>query len=269
MLTQEQISHFETFGLIVLRGLVSSEEMGAISEEFNEVLDEDRQGELFKGDHRQQVIGCVEMRPAMMSIVDDDRIYEPLEQLLGPDFIFWGSDGDLFVGDKVYHPDGSPRNEAEFEYIRIKVGFYLDPLRKDTGCLRVVPGSHKKPLHDALMPQLHRPKGSAPPFGVEGRDLPAFPLETEPEDVIFFDQNTWHGSFGGGTGRRMLALSYFADPTTEDHIGYLRWNYENAFDHIRGSSFTQKDYVHEAAFLDSDRPRIKSMMAKQKDLGFK
>ena len=268
-LTPEEVAHLETFGFIVLRGLFSPEEMEAIGREFNELTEEDRQGQPFKGEKRQQVYGFCERRPLLMQIVDDERIYEPLERLLGPDFMFWSSVGNLFVGNKSWHPDGSPRSEAEFDYNRVKIGFYLDPLRKDTGCLCVIPGSHKKPFHDEIMPHLNRPDRSVKPFGVGDADLPAFALETDPGDVILFNQNLWHASFGGGIGRRMLSLSYFANPTTEDHIGYLRWNYTNAFKHMKGWSHTQRDHVHEEAFLNSDRPRIKRMVAELVELRLK
>jgi hypothetical protein len=119
------------------------------------------------------------------------------------------------------------------------------------------------------MPQLNRSDRSVKPFGVGDADLPAFPLETDPGDVILFNQNLWHASFGGGIGRRMLSLSYFANPTTEDHIGYLRWNYTNAFKHMKGWSHTQRDHVHEEAFLNSDRPRIKRMVAELVELRLK
>ena len=85
-LTPEEVAHFETFGFIVLRGLFSPEEIEAIGREFNELTEEDRQGQPFKGEKRQQVYGFCERRPLLLQIVDDERIYQPLEQLLGPRF---------------------------------------------------------------------------------------------------------------------------------------------------------------------------------------
>ena len=137
-----------------------------------------------------------------MRLIDDDRIYLPIVQLLGPDPVLLGSDGTLFCGSKSWHPDGSPRNEAECSYRRIKVAFYLDPLRRNSGSIRFLPGSHMQPFHDAIMPQMTQPDGNKSPFGASLEELPAFALETDPGDVIFFDQNTWHASVGGEIGRR-------------------------------------------------------------------
>jgi ectoine hydroxylase-related dioxygenase (phytanoyl-CoA dioxygenase family) len=266
-LTPEQATYFETFGYVVLRGLFSPEEMAGIREDYDDVMDEDREGKPFSGPKRQQVMAICEMRPRLFQLIDDSRIYHPIQQLLGESFVYLGSDATLFVGSKSWHPDGSPRDQAEFDYIRIKVAFYLDPLRSETGCLRVIPGSHKKPFHDTIMPQMT--DGKSNPFGVTMEALPAAPLETDPGDVIFFDQNTWHASVGGGAGRRQMTLNFANQPTSNAHIDYLKWTYQGAFEHMRGWSHTQRDQLHTDALLNSDRPRIQRMIAKKLELGLR
>ena len=59
MLTKEQIAHFETFGFLAMRQLFSSEEMATISTEFEEILNEDRQGRPFAGENRQEGSVCL------------------------------------------------------------------------------------------------------------------------------------------------------------------------------------------------------------------
>ena len=134
MLTTEQIAHFETFGFVIRQQCFSATEMAEISRAFDDVLAEDRKGRPFDGKARQGVLGFIEKRPLLSGLVEDDRIFEPLEQLLGPGFVWIGSDGNLYVGDTGWHPDGSV-----LDYGRIKVALYLDPVMKDTGCLRVIP----------------------------------------------------------------------------------------------------------------------------------
>ena len=196
MLTKEQIAHFETFGFVIRRHCFSESEMEEICRAFDDVLTEDRQGQPFDGAARQAVLGIIEKRPLLSGLVEDDRIYQPLEQLLGPGFVWIGSDGNLYVGDTGWHPDGS-----DLDYGRIKVALYLDTVTKDTGCLRVVPGSHRMPLHGALDPlKGQRRDPDHRPFGTDGSGLPCFPLESEPGDVVFFNQNLWHAAYGGRTG---------------------------------------------------------------------
>ena len=97
MLTSEQIAHFETFGFVIRRHCFSASEMEEISRTFDDVLSEDRQGQAFDGAARQAVLGFIEKRPLLSGLVENDRIYQPLEQLLGPGFVWIGSDGNLYV----------------------------------------------------------------------------------------------------------------------------------------------------------------------------
>ena len=147
MLTDQQVLHFKTFGFVAMPGLFSPDEMSEIEREFEEVVAEERQGQPFRGEKRQAVMAFAELRPKLMSLIDDDRIYGPMEQLLGPDFIWWGSDGNLYVGDTAWHPDA---HEPELGHGRIKIAFYLDPVDRDSGCIRFIPGSHRLPFHDQL-----------------------------------------------------------------------------------------------------------------------
>ena len=265
MLTTEQIAHFETFGFVIRQQCFSATEMAAISRAFDDVLAADRQGQPFDGAARQAVLGFIEKRPLLSALVEDDRVYEPLEQLLGPGFVWIGSDGNLYVGDTGWHPDGSV-----LDYGRIKVALYLDRVTKDTGCLRVIPGSHRLPLHDALDPlrqQRHDPDQMA--FDADGRDIPSFPLESQPGDVVFFNQNLWHSAFGGITGRRMFTMNFGAQPSREKDIEFLKRVYQGNLGHVEKMQHTQTARVYEDAFLYSDSPRIKGMVGKLVELGFK
>ena len=265
MLTKEQLAHFETFGFVIRRQCFSATEMEEISASFDDVLAVDRQGRPFDGTARQAVLGFIEKRPLLSGLVEDDRIYQPLEQLLAPGFIWIGSDGNLYVGDTGWHPDGSV-----LDYRRIKVAFYLDPVTKETGCLRVVPGSHRLPLHAALDPlkqQRRNPDQMA--LGTDGPGVPGFPLESQPGDVVFFNQNLWHAAFGGKTGRRMFTMNFGAQPSKDENIEFLKRVYQGNLKHVQNMQNTQTGRVYEDAFLYSDSPRIQGMVGKLVELGFK
>ena len=280
MLTVEQIACFKAFGFLVFRGMFSQDETQVISREADDILTEGRDGQPFAGE-RQIVMAFVERRPFLASLVDDDRIYIPIEDLLGPDFYWIGGDGNLYVGDSEWHSDSKPE-PIEYGYTRIKVALYLDPVTKGTGCLRVIPGSHRPPRHEDLEPlrAFRRPQTNyggktlskveqeskglddeSPeiPFGVDGSKLPGFPLESQPGDVVFFNQRLWHSSFGGKTGRRMFTLNYGEKLINEDHISLVKMVY--------GAS--PGDELYTNAFLNSKRPRIQHMMTVPHELGFK
>ena len=265
MVSEQEKNHFETFGYLLKKACYSREEIGQITQVFDHVLDEDRQGEAFAGEKRQAVLGCIEKHQVLCNLVTDDRIFDIIHALLGDDFVWIGSDGNLYVGDTGWHPDGS-----QLGYARIKVAFYLDPVARETGCLRVIPGSHIPPLHDDLKPLgSQRADPSVSPFGVAPNEVPSVPLESNPGDMVFFNQNLWHASFGGRTGRRMFTLNFGEKPETDDHIAYLKHTYESNLGFVKSMQHTQTGRVYEEAFLESDSPRIKGMVAKLLELGFK
>ena len=83
MLTQAQIAHFETFGFVVLRGLLSPSEMGPITEDFETIMFEDRGGHPYGGE-RQSLEPFAERLPSLTALAAADGIYGPIQQLLGP-----------------------------------------------------------------------------------------------------------------------------------------------------------------------------------------
>jgi hypothetical protein len=279
-------AHFDTFGFVVLRRGFSPEEVARIERDFAEVLAAERGGAPFDGVKRQGVARFIEKRPSLLRLVEDDRIYETVEALLGPGFIFIASEGNLMVGDTTWHPDGyrpdSYPDRWPLALRRVAATFYLDPVGRDTGCLRVIPGSHRPPLYDDLKRLLaytghpiyaslkpladQRADPNEPAFGVPQPQLPCFPIETEPGDVIFWSANLWHASFGGQAGRRMFRITFAEDPVTPEQIGLLRMCYETVMKTRQGAApGSQAD--HEPLFLESDRPRIRHLANRLVELG--
>jgi ectoine hydroxylase-related dioxygenase (phytanoyl-CoA dioxygenase family) len=133
--------------------------------------------------------------------LDDPRILGIARSLLDDDFNYMGSDGNYYVGDTGWHSDG-----RHLQGRHLKLAFYLDPLTRDSGCLRVIPGSHLP--GDRYSDQLQEEIGrSGESWGVRGSDLPAIALETEPGDVLCFNHNLKHAAFHGGTRRRMFTMN--------------------------------------------------------------
>ena len=258
MLTAQQLAHFDTFGFVVVRQLFTPQEVASIGEDFDDLLAEERGRLPFDGKERQAIQPFVERREALTALLDDDRLYRLHEDLLGPGFRWIGSDGNLYVGDTAWHSDREG-DDVEYRYTRIKTTLYLDPVTKDSGCLRLIPGSHKRELHESLTPlgKQHEDAG-APSYGVSGADIPGFPIESRPGDVVVFNQVCWHSSFGGHAGRRMLALSLIAAPSADEHVAYLRKTHAKM----------RFGYRPTRSWVNSDRPRIRGMVATLLELGF-
>ena len=118
------------------------------------------------------------------------------------------------MGDTRWHSDGYGGRPV----LTFKMAFYLDPTTKDTGALRVIPGSHRvgEPFADAL--EHHLRNGG---FGIDPGSVPACALETEPGDLVVFNHSIKHSSFGGSTRRRMYTMN-FSERYPEDRLPELR-----------------------------------------------
>jgi ectoine hydroxylase-related dioxygenase (phytanoyl-CoA dioxygenase family) len=110
----------------------------------------------------------------------------------------------------LWHQDGHPWQERLGGAAALTVWVALDPATPDNGCLRVVPGSHRLPLHP-LVPNEEVPSL----FGVELD--PALVDEAAAEDVVLAagDVSVHHPNLVHGSGpnrsarpRRALAVRY-------------------------------------------------------------
>jgi hypothetical protein len=263
MLTDGQVAQFETLGFIVLRGLFSADEMRALSSEFDDVLNEGRGGETFDGVERQTVMPFVERRELLTQMVADDRIFGTLEQLLGPGFWWTGSDGNLYVGDTRWHADRlqdeTGQDHIPWDLNSIKTCFYFDPVDADTGCLRLIPGTHREDGAEAF--EAIWRTGLDPDdmrYGVSGPELPCAILDSQPGDVVFFSQGMCHASFGGKAGRRMLAMSSLAKPSRDEHVEFLKRVYSRSIWALHPAD----------TWADHDDPKIRGMVQPMIDLGF-
>lgn len=134
MLTDAQVAHFQTFGFLVLRNAFSSAEMDVIRDHFDEVMTANRDGTPFDGAKTQTVLWFAEQNPELARLAEDDRIYGPVGQLLGEDFIWVLSDGNLYVDDTQWH-GGSGQSEERSTALskHIKVAIYPDALTARLG----------------------------------------------------------------------------------------------------------------------------------------
>src|SRR4029079_7328727 len=72
--------------------------------------------------------------------------------------------------------------------------------------LRVIPGSHRvgEPFAEELERSIRK---SADLWGVSGRQMPAIALDTTPGDILVFNHDLKHASFGGSQRRRMFTMN--------------------------------------------------------------
>ena len=200
-LTTEQLAFFDTFGYLVLPGLLK-DRIDEIIREYEAIWSArggGHGGKPHEGKARSCIVQFIDLSERLSSLLDDPRVHGLATSILGEDFNYTGSDGNYYAGDTGWHSDGwHPMNR-----VHIKIALYLDKLTRDTGALRVIPGSHR--VGDTYAEALQQ-KGMQP-FGLHGRDIPAMALETTPGDIAVFNHNTKHAAFGGGGWRRMFTIN--------------------------------------------------------------
>jgi hypothetical protein len=231
-ITPQQHHFFETFGYLALPGLLV-DDIGWIAEEFAAVW-EDR-GVVHDGTKRSCIVPFIDQRERLCTLIDHPHIEALIAGLLGDDFNYLGGDGNFYTGDTGWHSDGAHRVG---QYL--KIALYLDPVARDTGCLRVIPGSHRLEGAGARSagpvpgrgagPGQHAPESgwaarqagkSRELWGIEPRDVPCVALETQPGDVVAFNHNLMHASFGGSQRRRMFTLNNCRRCETPEEIQEL------------------------------------------------
>ncbi len=246
MIRPEQKAFFDTFGFIILAGRFSPEEMKVLTRAADKLWKEDRGGRPFARE-TQSIQEFVEKSPVLTGYVVDDRIWKTVEFLLGPGFLWNGSEGNVTAHtEHRWHTDRPNEPHATTYSFHL----YLDPVRADTGSLRVVPGSHRPPLYNALcLIKAQEEESRLTAYGLNGTAMPYHALESDPGDIVFFNQKIFHGVYRAKAGRRFIKLRFVKRPGTSEQIASLMC-YNN-----RGRIYRPDD-----AFLYSQNRRIRAMV---------
>jgi hypothetical protein len=242
-LTPQQIQFFETFGYLGFPGLMA-DRIGEITQDFEDLWAEHgggHGGKKHDGTARSSLVPFIDQSAKLSALLDEPRILAIASALMGDDFNYMGSDGNYYVGDTGWHSDGwNPKHR------HIKIAFYLDPVGRNSGALRVIPGSHKigDAFAEALQKQVTK---SSQTIGVEGHEVPAIALETQPGDLVVFNHNTKHASFHGSKSRRMFTMN-FCQRYPDADLPLLR-------EYISGFSRFWLDRVYGSKMLGTSNPQ--------------
>ncbi|MEU7575463.1 phytanoyl-CoA dioxygenase family protein [Micromonospora sp. NPDC049240] len=202
--SDSDVAYFTTFGFLHIPGILAAS-ASAIAEAFEAVFAATttvgRQG-------RAGVTRVAERSDTLRDLLlDDHRCPNVARRLLGAKASYVGGDGVRYDGATYWHRDGNHR-----ELRLLKIVQYLEPLGPETGALRIIPGSHRRPAGwDGFAADLTDP---AEQLGIAQTDVPAHIIECDPGDLIAFDPHSYHASFGGRDNRRQLTVTYAAEPGT-------------------------------------------------------
>ena len=188
-LTSQQNNLFDTFGYLVFPGLFARD-IDLITDAFEENWANN--GTNHDGSRRSSLVPFIDQHEYLSALLDDSRLDGIAESLLGTDYNYAASDGNFYVGDTAWHSD----RYRWMPVLTFKVAFYLDPVTRDTGCLRVIPGSHM--INDNFSSTLHeimpsgREANTQELLGIYGDQVPAVALESKPGDLVCFDRRIKH-----------------------------------------------------------------------------
>lgn len=218
-LTPQQLAFMETFGYLVFPGLLR-DKIDRIVEEFEGTFAAHgggHNGKPHDGTARSCIVPFIDQNEFLSGLVDDPRVDGIFTSLLGADYNYLGSDGNFYVGDTNWHSDTDWSGKMRGKPPRIfyKMALYLDPVTASSGALRVIPGSQH--YGDAFAEALQATLRMAPDkLGIAGSQVPAIALESNPGDVVVFNQNTKHSAWGGSNRRRMFTINCTARYADEE-----------------------------------------------------
>jgi hypothetical protein len=221
MLSEEQIEYFNIFGMIILRNILSKEEVWKLNVEWDAKLTTTTDG----GDPKKKYImswpNLGPETPYTGSLLEDPRVNEIVESIYPNGYYGISCNSVSKAGETPWHSDSDiPLFQG------VKVVTYLQKLNGDNGALRVIPGSHRYPLHD----EIKKNKLWNPGVSLKGKkkvddtsadtngglaisEVPAFICATNPGDLIVFDLRVWHASTGGSNDRRLLSMNFIKQAT--------------------------------------------------------
>ncbi len=194
-ITEEQVNHYRLFGYVVLPGLVTGH-LRDLDSEFDRLTDADAHD----GKSRKLVWQFLDHSPVVSPLLEE--FGEVFEAVLGDDWQYFGSVGNIYSGDTGWHTDNYAHHH------RAKLALYLDPTGPGRGGLSLLPLSHRVAEE---INEVHLSVGmSVKSLGLTSTEIPCLTVTTEPGDGLLFNHNLLHASFGGGAKRRMISVNAHA-----------------------------------------------------------
>jgi hypothetical protein len=211
-LSPQQVAYFDTFGFVRLPGLFA-DDIEEIEQAFEAVFEDERNDRmetyepLHGGEKRLIIPVFIDRHETLRRLRNDRRVRGIVRALVGENYEYAESDGNLYWCDTSWHPDiyGAP-----IERYHVKLAFYLDSLHGESGAIRVIPGSnhHEGVYARTLLKQFFTGTPIKDVFGVEEDEIPSCTVKSEPGDVIVWNYRTIHASYNGGERRRLFTVSF-------------------------------------------------------------
>ncbi len=217
-MVSSEAAHLETFGFVVLRGLVAP---APLAREFDATMlrafrrsDREHSNSGAAGNRFRYVPMMCERTPVSLGLIHE--LSSVAAALLGAPVLPVRAKATNYLGSTGWHRD------TDLPVRSLGLACYLDDLEAASGALRVLPGSHRPEFGAAVDGYLHG--------GADVPDVPGVALPTAPGDAIVFDEHLYHAS-SGGRSRRQWRIDFVADDGDDAVLGqYYRGQYAPGWD---------------------------------------
>ena len=230
------LAHYWREGYAIVRGFFDAREIREIGRAMDQLYAEGvghgrcfRHGNLFynvarASDDSEALVRMVQWpsyhQPVLNAVRLDTRFVELLDPLIGSDLkqiinqVHWKAPGSL--GDFAWHQDSRFRNPPtayrNLATSYVQTGLAIDPHRPESGCMRIIPGSHLR--GDLAMDCSKKALGTAmsedalAAVGLSDED--SIDLLLEPGDLALWSPYLVHGSGKNVSGhkRRLYINGY-------------------------------------------------------------
>lgn len=211
---------FDTFGYVVLRNVFDKSLIAELCQVYDNTVTSHFGVSIeafMQNPKPKPIIGGVEESDELLAFVSNSKILPIVEELIGDDAVYWGSDISTFKSGSNFHRD------ALGDFKLLKVGVYLqDSSAEDGGQFCCIPGSHiyGDTFSDLCSDGLIWPKGSGYAdqafigdfdFNnpIRQNSIPTTKIDLAAGDIIFFDQRLVHAVPASNRLRRMIAITFF------------------------------------------------------------
>ncbi len=240
-LSEEQIQHYADEGYVLLRGLIPPESLERYNERFLEFVEgrEDLPEHMkvmqdvmvVKGAieppstvHGVNKLLCLENDPVLFAFASEPALVDALQSILGEEFYSLSSN----VFNKPPGVDGRHPMHQDLRYFRVRpadgitgVWTAILPATRESGCLAVLPGTHKGELLEHENPDWEFVNHGF--YGIDDVDVESrVHVEMMPGDTLLFHPLLIHGS---GTNesdqfRRAISVHYAAGDCESDRADW-------------------------------------------------
>ncbi len=165
-------------------------------------------------DHVSKVF-CLHRRPRFAAFARMPSLLQALIELMGPNL-------DCFQSQMIFKNPGAlgqPYHQDsfyfDFDHPQVGVWLAVSAATPENGCLMVLPGSHREPIHPHVVPQ--RAGSNYGYLEITDHDFTGeTPVLMEPGDVLVFNANLMHRSHDNrATSRRAALVYHYGDAATK------------------------------------------------------